>query len=168
MTLWIKRSELVVAILVSSAGLPVASNETALDRAQPGNPLSVISLANLSTTRDRPVFSPSRRPLLPVASAPIVSPQEKAPEPKKPQFVLIGTIAGDKQSFGIFLDRVANTVLKLKPKEEHQGWILREVRSRATVLEKDDKTATLTLPAPSPEIPVRDDDNEGSVKPSPR
>jgi hypothetical protein len=166
MILHIMRSGLVAAILVLNAGLPVVSNETALDRTQTGNPLSAIPLADLSTTRDRPIFSPSRRPPLPVATAPIMSQQAKTPEPEKPQFVLVGTIAGDKQSFGIFLDRASNTVLKLKPKEEHQGWILREVRGRATVLEKDDKTATLTLPARLPEMPVRDDDNADDVKPS--
>ena len=114
-----------------------------------GNPLWAIPLKELSATRERPIFSPTRalrrrrpsRYALFTAAAPA-----KPAEPDRPQLSLVGTIAGDKEGFGIFLDRVANTVLRLKTGEAHKGWILREVRSRETVLEKGDKTATLALP----------------------
>ncbi|HEY6025244.1 MAG TPA: hypothetical protein VIV34_13825 [Pseudolabrys sp.] len=114
-----------------------------------GNPLWAIPLKELSAARERPIFSSSRRPPAPaVVTAPYVpSPQPAKPaEPERPQLSLVGTIAGDKEGFGIFLDRSANTVLRLKTGEEHKGWILREVRSRETVLEKGDETATLALP----------------------
>ena len=39
-----------------------------------GNPLWTIPLSQLAVTRDRPVFSPSRRPPAPVAAAPIYVP----------------------------------------------------------------------------------------------
>ena len=78
--------------------------------------------------------------------------------------MLVGTIAGDKESFGIFLDNSANTVLRLKTGEGHKGWILREVHSRETVLEKDDKTATLALPVRPLVAPVRHDEDEKNLK----
>jgi general secretion pathway protein N len=117
----------------------------------PRNPLWAIPLSELSATRERPIFSPSRRPPSPaVAAAPYVPPQSAKPvEPERPQLFLIGTIAGDKGGLGIFLDYSTDTILRLKAGEGYKGWILREVRSREIVLEKGDKTATLPLPAPS-------------------
>jgi hypothetical protein len=132
-----------------------------------GNPLWAISLKELSATRERPIFLPSRRAPAPaVATAPYVpSPQPTKPaEPERPQLSLVGTIAGDKEGFGIFLDRLANTVLRLKTGEQHKGWILREVRSRETVLEKGDKTATLALPVPPLVAPARHDEDEKNLK----
>ncbi len=120
-----------------------------------GNPLWAVPLKELSATRERPIFSPSRRPQAArIAATPDMRPP-KPVEPDRPQLSLIGTIAGGKDGFGIFLDRTADTVLRLKTGQEHKGWILREVRSRETVMEKDDKTATLALPARPPAIPLR-------------
>lgn len=119
------------------------------DLAAGGNPLWAIPLKELSATRERPIFSSSRRALAPaVAAAPYSPPPQprKPAEPERPQLSLVGTVAGDREGFGIFLDRSTNTVLRLKTGEAHNGWILREVRGRETVLEKGDKTATLALP----------------------
>ena len=135
-----------------------------------GNPLWAIPLKELSATRERPIFSPSRRAPAPaVATTPYTPPQPARPlEPERPQLSLVGTIAGDGESFGIFLDRSANTVLRLKMGEAHKGWILREVRRREIVLEKGDSTATLALPARPPVAPVRYDEDEKDLKRSRR
>jgi hypothetical protein len=110
-----------------------------------GNPLWAIPLKELSATRERPIFSPLRRPPLPATTAPDLK-LAKSPEPERPEFSLVGTIAGDKKSFGIFLDLSANTEFRLKTGQEHKGWILREVRAREIVLEKGGETAILKLP----------------------
>lgn len=119
------------------------------DQPPAGNPLWAIPFKDLSATRERPIFSPTRRPPTPAVVATPYSPPPpptKPAEPDRPQLSLVGTIAGDREGFGIFLDRSANSVLRLKTGEEHKGWVLREVRSREIVLEKGDKTATLALP----------------------
>lgn len=142
---------------------------TTVSRAPSGNPLWAIPLKELSATRERPIFSPSRRELTPAAvTGPYVPPPQSAkpPEPDRPQLSLVGTVAGHKRGFGIFLDRTANTVLRLKTGEAHEGWILREVRSRETVLEKGDKTTTLSLPPPA--TAVREDEDEKDLKRSSR
>lgn len=135
------------------------------DHAPAGNPLWGIPLKELSATRERPIFSPMRRPPTPAVVATPYSPPPqpvKSAEPDRPQLSLVGTIAGDKEGFGIFLDRSANTVLRLKTGEAHKGWILREVRGRETVLEKGDKTATLALPVrPSASVGRSSDDAMG-------
>ena len=115
-----------------------------------GNPLWGIPLRELSATRERPLFSPSRRPPPPaVVAAPYVvaAAVSKPVEPERPQLTLVGTIAGATDGFGIFLDKTSNKVMRLKLREAHQGWILRRVHGREAVLEKQDQTVVLALPA---------------------
>jgi hypothetical protein len=118
---------------------------------QTGNPLWALPLRSLTATRERPLFSPSRRPPLPPAVAAAYVPTAIAPpkpvEPGHPSLILLGTIVGDSQGIGIFLD-AANTVVRLKTGEDHDGWILRRVRGREASFEKGERTATLALPAP--------------------
>ena len=144
------------AIRIDDDGAPAAS------KAPSANPLWAIPLKHLSVTRDRPIFSPSRRPSTPAVVAVLYRepPPTKPAEPERPQLLLVGTISKGKEGFGIFLDHLANTVLRLKTGEQHKGWTLREVRSRETVLEKGDKTTTLALPVLPSNLPVRDGDEK--------
>jgi general secretion pathway protein N len=118
---------------------------------QGGNPLWAIPLSALSNTRDRPLFSSSRRPP-PSVVAPIIVPKAvviaKAKDPERPQLALVGTIAHDDERFGIFLNQSTATALRLKVGEDFQGWILREVEGREAKLEKDRQTVVLSLPQP--------------------
>jgi hypothetical protein len=121
------------------------------ERALSANPLWAIPLTQLSTTRERPIFSPSRRP--PPAAVAAESPIVKAPavrkrEPEVPQLALVGTIASDKEGFGIFLDQSTKGALRLKLGEDYQGWKLRAIRGREVTMEKDQRAAVLTLPPP--------------------
>jgi hypothetical protein len=61
---------------------------------------------------------------------------------------LVGTISGEVEGFGIFLEQVGDKVLRLKTGETHKGWTLLEVRGRQIVLQKDNETITLSLPPP--------------------
>jgi hypothetical protein len=118
------------------------------------NPLWAVPLATLSATRDRPIFSPSRRPPVSVvapAAVQRVAPPPKPKEPDRPQLSLVGTIASAEQGFGIFLDAVTRVALRLKVGEEYQGWKLRSVSGREVVLEKDETAAILTMPKPGEE-----------------
>jgi general secretion pathway protein N len=122
-----------------------------LHPAPSGNPLWAVPLKQLSATRERPIFSPSRRPpQTAVAAAPYVPPPAppKPVELPRPQLSLVGTISGEVEGFGIFLEQVGDKVLRLKTGETHKGWTLLEVRARQIVLQKDNETITLSLPAP--------------------
>ncbi|WP_024507297.1 hypothetical protein [Bradyrhizobium sp. ARR65] len=115
------------------------------------NPLWGIPLSQLSATRERPIFSPSRRPPPPVAAAePVVV---KAPAPRRkeitpPPLSLVGTIASEDEGFGIFLDQSSKTALRLKLGDDYQGWKLRSIRGREVTMEKDEQAAVLSLPEP--------------------
>jgi general secretion pathway protein N len=122
------------------------------DAAQGSNPLWSLPLNSLAITLERPIFSPSRRPPLPPAiAAPYVPPasptRPSGPlEPDHPLLTLLGTLAGDRQGVGIFVDEANNSMLRVRTGEDHQGWILRSVRSREAIFEKGNRTATLALP----------------------
>ncbi|GKQ53482.1 hypothetical protein [Bradyrhizobium sp. Ce-3] len=139
-------SEPVTSVRVAPAPAPTP-------RPLSANPLWGIPLKTLSNTRDRPVFSPSRRPPPAVVAEPEVS---KPPPPRKvatepPSLSLVGTIAGDDESFGIFLDQTNKTALRLKIGDEFQGWKLRSISGREVTMQKDEQAAVLTLPQPGSE-----------------
>jgi hypothetical protein len=150
--------------VVTAPATPVPASE----RAQSANPLWAIPLSALSGTRDRPIFSSSRRPPAPSA-APAVVPKvavvPKPREPERPQLSLVGTIASGDEGFGIFLDQSTKAALRLKIGEDYQGWKLRSVQGREATLEKDQKVVTLALPQPGPGQAVSEVRNE--VRPPP-
>jgi general secretion pathway protein N len=154
-------AEPVTSVRVTPAAAP--------ERPLSANPLWAIPLTKLSGTRDRPIFSPSRRPPPPLvaaepAQAPPPPPQKKEVQP--PPLSLVGTIASDEESFGIFLDHATKQALRLKIGEDYQGWKLRAIQGRQVSMEKDQQTAVLTLPLPGGEssgevqlIPVSTNDS---------
>jgi hypothetical protein len=129
------------------------------ERALSANPLWGIPLASLSGTRDRPIFSSSRRPpalaVAPAAIAKVVAPP-KPREPERPPLSLVGTIASGEEGFGIFLDQSTRAALRLKLGEDYQGWKLRAVQGREATLEKDQQAITLALPQPGVGQPASD------------
>ena len=120
-----------------------------VDAAQSGNPLWAIPLQQLSATRERPLFSPSRRPPPPPPTYQVAAaPPPKPPEPERPQLSLVGTVAEDAGGIGVFLDATDKSVVRLKRGENHKGWTLRDVSRRAVVLTKGFTVVELALPAP--------------------
>src|SRR6195256_1744833 len=136
-----------------AAVMPAATAPSApasAERVQSGNPMWAVPLRQLSATRDRPLFAPSRRPRPPVvayqlASVPTAPP--KPVEPEKPRLALVGTIAGGAEGIGVFIDPASRNVVRLKMGEGHEGWVLRNVRRREATLEKGRQTVTLSLPS---------------------
>jgi hypothetical protein len=114
------------------------------------NPLWAIPLTQLSGTRDRPIFSPSRHPAPAVAATEpvVVKPPLRKKETEPPPLSLVGTIASDDESFGIFIDQSTKAALRLKVGEDYQGWKLLKIRGREVTMEKDLQAAVLTLPQP--------------------
>jgi len=125
----------------------------ARDRAPTGNPLWGIPLRVLTATRERPLFSPSRRPPAPPVVAgpppparPVAAP--KAPEPERPPLTIVGTIVGGNDALGVFVDQGTNDIIRLHTGQDHGGWVLRSVQGREAIFEKNSRNATLALPAP--------------------
>jgi hypothetical protein len=112
-----------------------------------GNPLWKIPLRLMPVTRERPLFSPSRRPpQAPVAFAPPPpKPPPKRTEPDHPTLALVGTVISKAQNIAIFADPATKKFIRLTIAEGHGGWTLREIRSRQVIFEKDRRSASLSL-----------------------
>jgi general secretion pathway protein N len=120
------------------------------ERVPHANPLWTIPLTSLTATRERPLFSPSRRPPPPVVVAkapPPPPPPPKPAEPEKPPLVLVGTVLAETgEGIGLFMSLADLKPLRLKVGEDNKGWVLRKVRPRQVVLEKGQQIAALELP----------------------
>lgn len=121
------------------------------DLEQRGNPLWGIPFAALAATRERPVFSSSRRPPAPMMApppppVPIIQPP--APVAEAPSLNLVGTVVNDEQGIAVFFDSASRAVVRLKVGQAHSGWVLRRIQGRETSLEKDRRMVTLKLPLP--------------------
>ena len=118
-----------------------------------GNPLWAVPLSALTVTRDRPLFSASRRPPPPAVVPPPPVVRVKAPpppppaEPEKPRLSLVGTVGGD-EGIAVFLDQTTQAIVRLKTGEGHAGWVLVTVGGREVTLQNDHDTAILELPRP--------------------
>ena len=126
-------------------------------RARSANPLWEIPFEVLSGTRERPMFSSSRRPS-PVAVAQVAvakpPPPKPAQEERPPQLALVGTVTGGDRSFGIFVDQTSKAALRLRTGEEYQGWRLRVVQGREATFARDQQTIVLNFPEPGTIAPV--------------
>ncbi len=115
-----------------TVGAPAAEEPAAQAGDPPvtGNPLWAIPMSKLSATRDRPLFSASRRPRTPtVAAAPSPQPVAVAtsPAPEPPHLTLVGTIIGENSRIAIFFDENAKTSSGVREGEAVAGWMLRTV-----------------------------------------
>jgi hypothetical protein len=130
---------------------PTQLTPTKPERATSGNPLWGVPLGSLSATRERPIFSASRRGPAPVAAVPRsapVKPVVRPPEPEHLNLTLVGTVVSQAESIGVFLDQSTQIFVRLRTGEEHSGWIVRSIKGREASLEKNSRTETLSLPAP--------------------
>jgi hypothetical protein len=135
---------------------PEAATDESGGRELPANPLWAIPLKQLSNTRERPIFSPSRRPPAsavvgpPPAAAPVRVPPKTA-GPQSPELSLVGTVIGEKESIAVFVEDTTKNPVRLRTGEAHKGWTLRSVQGREATLEKDRETVNLSLPQPGVE-----------------
>jgi general secretion pathway protein N len=104
----------------------------------------------LSMTRDRPIFSPSRRPPTiaapPVMARPVEPAKPAAPE--NPPLVLVGTVAGEDSGIAVFVEQASENTVRLRINESHQGWTLSSILGREVTLLKGRKSSVLALAPP--------------------
>jgi hypothetical protein len=126
-------------------------------RTLPGNPLWDVALSALQETRARPIFSPSRRPPSPPVVAAAPPPPPKPPPPREPdrlKLTLLGTVIGESDAIGVFVDETSKDVIRIRVGESHDGWTLRSIHKRAASFEKNYQGTTLMLPTPGTEQPA--------------
>jgi hypothetical protein len=131
---------------------PEAATTESGGRKLPANPLWAIPLKQLSNTRERPIFSPSRRPPASAVVGPPPAPPVRVPPkpagPQSPELSLVGTVIGEKESIAVFIEDVTKNPVRLRTGDAHKGWTLRSVQGREATLEKDRESVNLSLPQP--------------------
>jgi general secretion pathway protein N len=122
-------------------------------RSRTGNPLWTVPLSALSATRDRPLFSASRRP--PIVALPIVAPPPQKqealapPPPERPLLTLIGTIVSPEASVAMLQGANTEVISRLRVGQENDGWQVRGIGLRSIVVEKGPQSIELDLPRPN-------------------
>jgi general secretion pathway protein N len=116
-----------------------------------GNPLWTVPLSALSATRDRPLFSASRRPpivAVPVAAPPPTQEAVAPPPPERPSLTLIGTIVSPRASLAMLQGSNSDAISRLRIGEENDGWRVRGIDLRSIVVVKGAQSVKLDLPRP--------------------
>jgi general secretion pathway protein N len=115
---------------------------------QSGNPLWSVPLSVLTATRERPIFSSSRRP----PQRAVVAPDQaaapapaKAAAPERPPLALIGAVVGESDAIAVFLDRTNQKIIRLRQGESHAGWLLSSIQRREVTLKRADQTEVIVL-----------------------
>ena len=133
---------------------PQAPTDKSGGRELPANPLWAIPLKQLFNTRERPIFSPSRRPPVGVggrwAAAGGGAGQGAAETGRSAESGAFADRHGHRRERihrGLCRGHYQNPV-RLRTGEAHKGWTLRSVQGREATLEKDRESVNLSLPQP--------------------
>jgi general secretion pathway protein N len=121
-------------------------------KSRAGNPLWTVPLRALSATRDRPLFSASRRPPIEtVPAAPLPQKQETLapPPPERPLLTLVGTIVSREASLAVLQGSNTDAISRLRLGQENDGWQVQGIGLRAIVVEKGAQSVELALPRPN-------------------
>jgi general secretion pathway protein N len=110
------------------------------------NPLASLPLESLSATRDRPLFSPSRRPPPPPPppAAPVVRAVEATPVPP-PSVVLLGIVTEANEARAMVRSDPSGKVVPARLGDEIGGWKVTQIEPRRLVLSIDDRSVSFSL-----------------------
>jgi hypothetical protein len=114
----------------------------------PANPAAATSLDQLSATRERPLFSPGRRPPQPPPVASIS--HEPAPHVPRapPSLTLIGVVLDTEDARAVV--RAGTEVIRARLGDEIDGWKVTEIDARRVQLSNEDRSVAFTLFAGAP------------------
>jgi len=107
------------------------------------NPLEAQPLDRLSATRDRPLFSPTRRPTPPPPPPPPEQPPV-AVVPQPPNLTLVGIVLDDEGARALIRSS-ATKADRVQIGDDIGGWKVAQIEGRRMVLSLDGRLATFTL-----------------------
>jgi hypothetical protein len=109
--------------------------------AVPANPLVMQPLDGLSATRDRPLFSPSRRPPPP----PVAVVREPALPPPPPNVAFLGVVMDGSEAIAVVRARPSGAFTRVQIGDDVGGWKVSQIAGRQLVLSLEGRFATFTL-----------------------
>jgi len=107
----------------------------------PASPLAAYPLDRLSATRERPLFSPSRRPPAPPPAPTIAA----ASPPPPPNLILFGIVMDAEEAHAVVGVERADKTRRVRIGDDIGGWKVTQIEERQLVLSLDDRSATFTL-----------------------
>ena len=108
------------------------------------SPLAARPLEALSATRDRPLFSPSRR--APAPPPVVAMPQAPPPPPPSPPSVtLFGVVMDAGEARAIVQAGSAKQVRRVRIGDDIEGWKVTQIEQRRLMLSLDGRVATFTM-----------------------
>jgi hypothetical protein len=134
-----------IALLLLSASLFAASaSAQSGDGGTLANPLQAQSLDRLSATRDRPLFSLSRRPV-PPPPPPVVRAPEPVPPPPPPSLTVVGIVLDGEGARAIVRSGMGMKSERVQIGDDIGGWTVSQIEGRRLVLSLGEQLATFTL-----------------------
>ena len=132
-----------------------AMPDAAIDIEMPAvsaNPVAEVPLDRLSDTRNRPPFSPSRRPRAPPAPTAIAARVEPAPQPlpllSPPGVALFGIVVGPQGARAYIATGTADRIIGVRAGDDVSGWTVTAITQRDLVLSSAERSATFTMFSP--------------------
>lgn len=110
--------------------------------AAPLSPLAAQPLARFSVTRDRPLFSPTRRPPAP---PPAVAAPPPPPPPPPPTVVLLGVVMDGDDAHALVRTDPTAKIRRLRIGDEVGGWKVGQIEARKLVLLLNGRRATFNM-----------------------
>lgn len=156
----IKVGGLAVAIL---ALMPCAAMTQSPPVDTPVRSFAMPPLDGLQATRERPLFSPRRRPDEQVVTETEKPVTQEAPE--SAPFDLTGIVMGEDRAIAILHNRETQETVHLRQGETAESWSVTEIAQRYVVLRNEGKQVRLQLFDLKPEGAA---DGEAAARPAPR
>jgi general secretion pathway protein N len=68
------------------------------------------------------------------------------PEPERPALNLVGIVSGTDDGLAVFINSTTRDIVRLRTGEGHEGWILRSVKGREVMFEKNHRNVVIEMP----------------------
>ena len=130
-----------IATLPAPAADPAPHTESHPDAAPPVSPLAAQPLERISSTRDRPLFSPTRHPPAPPPVVAVAPP----PPPPPPDVALLGVVMDGEDARAVVRAGPAAKIQRVGIGDDIGGWKVGQIEARQLVLLLDGRTATFTM-----------------------
>jgi len=135
----------VVGLLAAAAPESSHAQASGADTQELANPLAVHSLDRLPDTRERPLFSPMRRPPPlppPAAQAAEIPPP---PPPAPPDLALLGIVIDGDDARAVIRAGASDKTVRARIGDEISGWRITQIDGRRIVLSLGERSATFTM-----------------------
>jgi type II secretory pathway component PulC len=130
-------------IVVLRATVPALAQDQ--PAATPANPVAGQALDKLSTTLDRPLFSPSRHPPAPPPPPVAQAPPPPPPPQPPPNLVLFGVVMDGEGARAVVRAGADRKLLRAQIGDDIEGWKVSQIEGRKVVLSLDGRFATFTM-----------------------